>query len=69
MTGTENGDRSHERFQRWRRMGLFKMLMKRMVDYYAKECAAGWAGDGRRWIPRTLLLLWEASKRARTPQR
>jgi len=27
----------HERFQRWRRMGLFEKLMKRMAQYYAKE--------------------------------
>jgi putative transposase len=28
----------HERFQRWRRMGLFEKLMKRMAQYYAREC-------------------------------
>ena len=28
----------HERFQRWRRMGLFEKLMKRMAEYYAREC-------------------------------
>jgi transposase len=27
----------HERFQRWREMGIFEKLMKRMVEYYAKE--------------------------------
>ena len=27
----------HERFQRWRRMGLFEKLMKRMAEYYARE--------------------------------
>ena len=27
----------HERFQRWRRMGLFEKLMKWMVEYYAKQ--------------------------------
>src|ERR687898_1423114 len=27
----------HERFQRWRRMGIFEKLMKRMAEYYAKE--------------------------------
>jgi putative transposase len=27
----------HERFQRWRRMGVFEKLMKRMAEYYAKE--------------------------------
>src|SRR5918995_777960 len=27
----------HERFQRWRRMGLFEKLMKRMANYYARE--------------------------------
>jgi putative transposase len=33
----------HERFQRWRRMGLFEKLMKRMVEYYAKESGGiGW---------------------------
>ena len=35
----------HERFQRWRRMGLFEKLMKRMVEYYAKERG----GVGWRW--------------------
>ena len=33
----------HERFQRWRRMGLFEKLMKWMVEYYAKESdGIGW---------------------------
>jgi putative transposase len=33
----------HERFQRWRRMGLFEKLMKWMVEYYAKESGGiGW---------------------------
>jgi putative transposase len=27
----------HERFQKWRQMGIFEKLMKRMVEYYAKE--------------------------------
>jgi transposase len=27
----------HERFQRWRRMGIFEKLMKWMVEHYAKE--------------------------------
>jgi putative transposase len=27
----------HERFQRWRRMGIFEKLMKSMAQYYAKE--------------------------------
>jgi putative transposase len=27
----------HERFQRWRRMGIFEKLMKWMAEYYAKE--------------------------------
>src|ERR687898_641162 len=27
----------HERFQRWRQMGLFEKLMKRMAEYYARE--------------------------------
>jgi transposase len=57
----------HERFQRWRQMGLFEKLLKWMVEHYAKERTAGSLGSGKRWIPRTLLLLWEARKRARTP--
>ena len=33
----------HERFQRWRRMGVFEKLMKRMAEYYAREHGgAGW---------------------------
>jgi transposase len=33
----------HERFQRWRRMGIFEKLMKRMAEYYARECGGiGW---------------------------
>ena len=33
----------HERFQRWRRMGIFEKLMNRMAEYYAKESAGiGW---------------------------
>lgn len=35
----------HERFQRWRRMGIFAKLMKRMAEYYAKERG----GVGWRW--------------------
>ena len=35
----------HERFQSWTRMGIFEKLMKRMVEYYAKEHA----GIGWRW--------------------
>ncbi len=35
----------HERFQSWRKMGIFEKLMKRMVEYYAK--ARG--GIGWRW--------------------
>ncbi len=35
----------HKRFQRWRRMGIFEKLMKRMVEYYAKERG----GVGWRW--------------------
>ncbi len=27
----------HERFQRWRRTGVFQKLMKRMAEYYARE--------------------------------
>jgi putative transposase len=27
----------HERFQRWRQMGIFEKLMKRMVEHYARE--------------------------------
>jgi transposase len=33
----------HERFQTWRRMGVFEKLMKRLVEYYAKERGGvGW---------------------------
>jgi putative transposase len=33
----------HERFQRWRRMGLFEKLMNWMVEHYAKESGGiGW---------------------------
>jgi putative transposase len=33
----------HERFQSWRRMGLFEKLMNWMVEYYAKESGGiGW---------------------------
>jgi putative transposase len=33
----------HERFQKWRRMGVFEKLMKRMAEYYARECSGiGW---------------------------
>src|SRR5215210_7652403 len=33
----------HERFQMWRRMGLFEKLMKRMAEYYAREHGGiGW---------------------------
>jgi putative transposase len=35
----------HERFQSWRKMGIFEKLMKRMVEYYAKERG----GIGWRW--------------------
>jgi putative transposase len=35
----------HERFQRWRRMGIFEKLMRRMVEYYARERS----GIGWRW--------------------
>jgi putative transposase len=35
----------HERFQSWTRMGIFEKLMRRMVEYYAKERA----GIGWRW--------------------
>jgi hypothetical protein len=27
----------HERFQRWRRAGIFEKLMRRMAEYYARE--------------------------------
>ena len=27
-----------ERFQKWRRMGVFEKLMKRMAEYYARQC-------------------------------
>jgi transposase len=58
----------HERFQRWRRMGIFQKLMKWMAQYYAKESAVGSLGSGKRWIPRTLQLHLEARKRAKIPQ-
>lgn len=33
----------HERFQRWREMGIFEKLMRRMADYYAIERGGvGW---------------------------
>jgi putative transposase len=33
----------HEHFQKWRQMGLFEKLMKRMAEYYARECGGiGW---------------------------
>ena len=33
----------HERFQRWRSIGIFEKLMKRMSEYYARECSGiGW---------------------------
>jgi putative transposase len=35
----------HERFQSWTRMGIFQRLMRRMLEYYAKERA----GIGWRW--------------------
>jgi transposase len=35
----------HERFQRWRRLGVFEKLMRRMVEYYARERS----GVGWRW--------------------
>lgn len=35
----------HERFQRWRRMGVFEKLMRRMAEYYARELG----GIGWRW--------------------
>jgi len=35
----------HERFQRWRQMGIFEKLMKKMAEYYAKERG----GVGWRW--------------------
>lgn len=35
----------HERFQRWRQMGVFEKLMRRMAEYYARECG----GVGWRW--------------------
>ncbi len=35
----------HERFQSWRRMGIFETLMRRMVEHYAKERG----GVGWRW--------------------
>lgn len=48
----------HERFQRWRRMGIFAKLMKRMAEYYAKERrGVGWEWQAR-WTPSTLRPLW-----------
>lgn len=35
----------HERFQRWRRAGVFEKLTKRMAEYYARERG----GVGWRW--------------------
>ena len=35
----------HERFQRWRRAGIFEKLMRRMAQYYARERG----GIGWRW--------------------
>jgi putative transposase len=32
----------HERFQRWTEMGIFEKLMKKMVEYYAKESGLQW---------------------------
>lgn len=33
----------HERFQKWRQMGVFEKLMKKMAEYYARECGGiGW---------------------------
>ena len=32
----------HERFQTWRASGLFELLFKKMVKYYARECKIGW---------------------------
>ncbi|MDW8227912.1 MAG: transposase [Anaerolineales bacterium] len=34
----------HKRFQIWQSNGLFEMLFKKMVKYYAKECKIG-----RKW--------------------
>ncbi|MBA3423336.1 MAG: IS5 family transposase [Rubrobacter sp.] len=36
----------HQRFQRWREMGIFQKLMKRMVEHYAREQRGG---VGWRW--------------------
>jgi len=35
----------HERFQAWQKRGVFKNLMKRMIEYYARERG----GVGWRW--------------------
>jgi putative transposase len=43
----------HERFQRWRRMGLFEKLLKWMAFYYAKERGGISLGGGKRWTPST----------------
>jgi hypothetical protein len=45
-------------------MGLFEKLMKRMAEYYARECG-GSTGSGKLWTPNTLRLLWEGRKWAR----
>jgi len=32
----------HERFQTWQANGLFELLFKKMVKFYARECQIGW---------------------------
>ena len=32
----------HERFQRWRRMGIFEKLMKKMAEHYTRERGLRW---------------------------
>jgi transposase len=57
----------HERFQRWRQMSLFEMLMRRGWPSTKQGSVAGSAGDGRRWTQSTVRLFWEATKRATIP--
>jgi transposase len=42
----------HERFQSWRRAGIFEKLMRRMAEYYARERAAMGLRDKVRQLER-----------------
>ena len=57
----------HERFQKWRQMGVFEKLMKKMAEYYARECS----GISWKWqamdSKHSAAPLWEGRKRATTP--